>query len=254
GTQRHGADRDAQLGDRGDGRSRGADRQRAHRGDHREPCAKGCCGGGVVRPLSRKLVRDLGEWRSALGAVGLVIIIGVSSFVGFTSAHRDLVRAQRDYYRQSRMADFWIDLEQAPRDEAEAIADLPGVAEVRPRLTGRALAMVPGRADAITSTIVSVDSGTAASINRLVLQRGRDLDAEDEAIVGAAFAEAHGLAPGDTIALTIEGERRELRVVGVAITAEFAYLMGPGGLLPDPANHGLVFVTDRFAEEAMNMA
>jgi putative ABC transport system permease protein len=206
----------------------------------------------VVSALGRKLVRDLGESRSALAAVGLVIVVGVSSFVGFASAHGDLVRAQRDYYRASRMADFWIDLEQAPRAEAEALIELAGVTEAQPRLMGRALASV-GEAEAITTTVVSVDPRQPRGVNRLVLQRGRGLDADDEAIVGAAFASARGLAPGDTIALTIEGERRELRIVGIAISAEFAYLMGPGGLFPDPANHGLVFVTDRLAEEAMNM-
>ncbi|MFG0283504.1 MAG: ABC transporter permease [Phycisphaerales bacterium JB039] len=203
--------------------------------------------------LSRKLFRDLAQWRSALWAVGLVIVIGVSSFVGMFSAHQDLRDAVDEYYDACRMADFWIDLERAPTIEARSVADLPNVREIHTRLQTRAQLLLAGVDEPMTATVLSIDPAASAPINDIVLRRGRLPRADDEAIISAAFADARTLAPGDAIALILEGARRELRIVGVAISSEFAYLMGPGGLLPDPANHSLVWVTRRFAEDAMDM-
>lgn len=49
------------------------------------------------------------------------------------------------------------------------------------------------------------------------------------------------------------GQRKALRVVGIGISAEFVYLIPPGGILPEPANFGVFYVPRRFAENSLDM-
>jgi putative ABC transport system permease protein len=92
-------------------------------------------------------------------------------------------------------------------------------------------------------------------LNRPQLTFGRlpDPDAPGEVVVGASFAEAHGLRRGDVFAANLDGRRRTLTVVGAALSPEFVYTIGPGAMMPDPASHGVVWMGRRAAEAAFDM-
>ena len=72
-------------------------------------------------------------------------------------------------------------------------------------------------------------SSEAFNLAALALQ----LKDNDEVIINEPFAEAHVLRPGDRFAAIINGRKRELTVVGTALSPEFIYALGPGALLPD---------------------
>ena len=42
-------------------------------------------------------------------------------------------------------------------------------------------------------------------------------------------------------------------VVGTAISSEFVYLLGPGGLIPESENYAILYLPRRFAEVAFDM-
>ena len=68
--------------------------------------------------LDRKLGRELLASRMLLLAIISIIMVGVSCFVTMRSAYENLKVTKRRYYRQCRMADFWIDLKKAPLADA----------------------------------------------------------------------------------------------------------------------------------------
>ena len=47
-------------------------------------------------------------------------------------------------------------------------------------------------------------------------------------LVSEAFAEKRKLEPGDTLGAVINGRRRDLRIVGVALSPEYVYSIRPG--------------------------
>ena len=49
----------------------------------------------------------------------------------------------------------------------------------------------------------------------------------DQVLVSEAFAEAHGLQLGDVIHGNFNQRRRTLKIVGVALSPEFVYAIGP---------------------------
>lgn len=204
--------------------------------------------------LDLKLRRDLAGVKTTMVAILLVIAVGIACFVGMASVYVNLDAAKRDYYARCRMADFWIDLKKAPLSELSRVAEVPGVAEVQPRIVFRATVDLPDVARPLVGQVISLSGTDSTTINGIVMSRGTGFSDGrlEEVIVNDKFAQARGILPGQTIHVVLNDRRQELHVVGTAISSEFVYLIGPGGLVPDPDNYGVFYVKQRFAEEVLD--
>jgi putative ABC transport system permease protein len=206
--------------------------------------------------LNRKLRRDIVNTRAMLFSILLVSTVGVATFVGMTSVFANLLRARDDYYAASRMAEFWIDLKKAPDSEIEQIRAVPGVSEAQGRIVFQATVDLPGVIRPLNATVLSLpdDPAPGITINDIVLQRGSTFSAHDpnEVIVNDAFAKAHDLSPGDDISVILNNRKQPLRIVGTALSAEFAYLLSPGGIIPDPETFGVLYIKRTFAEDVLD--
>jgi putative ABC transport system permease protein len=60
-----------------------------------------------VRPLDRKLLRDLWQLRGQVITIVLVVACGVASFVTFESTHRSLAWGKDRYYVENRFGDVF---------------------------------------------------------------------------------------------------------------------------------------------------
>jgi putative ABC transport system permease protein len=68
--------------------------------------------------------------------------------------------------------------------------------------------------------VLSLPDFAPQRLNRLHLRAGRLPEPErtDEVAVNEAFAAAHRLNPGSTVKAILNGKKRELRVVGIALS------------------------------------
>jgi len=208
----------------------------------------------MVSVLDRKLTRDLLGARGTLVAVILVIVVGVACFVGMATSYGNLTRSQREYYANCRMADFWVELKKAPLSETDRVADIPGVAEIQPRIVFEAtvdLAHVPRP---LRGQVISLPDRRTAVLNNVLIQRGSYFTDErlEQVIVLDTFAEARSIHPGQTIHLLLNNRRQELLVIGTALGSEFVYQMNPGSLAPAPGDYGVFYIKRSFAEEALD--
>jgi len=207
-----------------------------------------------VNMLDRKLVRELFSAKGLLLAITSIIAVGVACYVSMQSAYYNLAEAKRRYYRQCRMADFWIDLKKAPVTEIHALAELPGVTKIQPRIQFSATVDLEGTIEPINALVLSLPARREGAINDVVMRRGSYFTdrRRNEVIVNDAFARKHGLMPGRKIHLLLNNRRQELFIVGTAISSEFTYLLGPGALMPDPEHFGVFYVKHRYAEEVFD--
>ena len=65
---------------------------------------------------------------------------------------------------------------------------------------------------------------------------------DDEVLVHETFAQAHGLKTGDTLAAVINGRRKRLRIVGIALSPEYVYQLAPGSTVPDFKRFGVLWM------------
>ena len=68
--------------------------------------------------LNRKLVREFRASRGLLLAITSIIAVGVACYVAMGTAHRNLITAKERYYRETRLADFSIELKKMPTAQA----------------------------------------------------------------------------------------------------------------------------------------
>jgi putative ABC transport system permease protein len=206
----------------------------------------------VIRALWRKLLRDLWHSRGQGIAIGLVIGAGVGMFVAYFSTFDSLWLARETYYDRFRFADVFVSLKRAPLYLAGDLAAIPGVARVTTRVVVDVALDIPGLVEPATGRLISIPERPQPTLNEPFLRRGRRPAGEDEVLASEGFSEAHGLIPGDTGA-AINGRRRDLQIVGIALSPEYIYSIRPGEMVPDNARFGVFWMEQPGLSAAFNM-
>ncbi len=189
----------------------------------------------MIKTIDTKLFRELWSMRGQAVAIILVIMSGVGLFIMSLSTLDSLFQTRQAYYQTNNFANLFISLKRAPQKLAERIVDIEGINAVETRVVAGVNVIVSGFDDPITGQLVSIPDLGHASINRLYLRKGRYIDPrkDDEVIVSESFALAHRLETGDHIHAIINGKRKKLRIVGMALSPEYIYQIAPGALMPD---------------------
>jgi putative ABC transport system permease protein len=208
----------------------------------------------VVKVLDRKLLREVRGHLGMLLAVTGIIAVGVACLVALASAYLNLSEAKTLYYAQCRMADFSIELKKVPISELVRLAELPEVAEIRPRIQQTVTVDLDGASEPLNGLVLSLPDRRGSIINDVVVRQGSYFTDRraNEVIVNEAFAARHRLQPGQWIRLVMNNQQQELFVVGTAISSEFVDLISPGSITPDPKHFGVFYVKHSFAEETFD--
>src|SRR5690606_12068701 len=151
--------------------------------------------------------------------------------------------------------DAFASLKRAPLGVAAELAAIPGVRAVEPRIVAFGNGELPHFADPVQVQAVSIPEYGEARLNRVRLLRGHLPDpGEGRALaVSDAFAEAHGLGPGDTLTLVLRGRRQAFRITGIAGSPEFVAQMQPNAFFPDFERFAVAWLRRPALEAAMDL-
>ena len=177
-------------------------------------------------------------------AIALVIASGIATFVMSLSTLDSLRLTQSTYYRDYRFADVFVALKRAPESLKDRIADIHGVEKVDTRVIAAVTIDIDGFPDPVTGQLISIPDVGEPLLNSLYLRQGRLIEPgrDNEVVVSDAFAEAHGFSPGDKLHATINGKRKALIIVGVALTPEYILQIRPGSMFPDFERYGILWM------------
>jgi len=210
----------------------------------------------VISPLTKKTLRTLYRSRGQVLAVAAVVLCGTACYIALSSCHRNLLLTRDSYYAENRFADFEITLQRAPETALFKIQEIPGVRQVRARIVEEVKLELPGDAEAKTGRIVSMPDERRSVINNVVVTQGRYFEpgAVNETIMSERFAEANGLSIGESIYATIDGRKHTLKIVGLGASPEYIYIIrSMTSLVPEPDRFAILWVPEKFAEDAKNM-
>ncbi|MGE3518824.1 MAG: ABC transporter permease [Vicinamibacterales bacterium] len=205
--------------------------------------------------LDRKLLRDLWDMKGQALAIAAVVAAGVTMYVTYISNFDSLQRTRAGYYQSARFADVFASLKRAPSSVRARIEAVPGVQRVMTRVVADVTLDVPGLAEPATGRLVSLPERGRPPLNDLFLRRGRWVDPSrpDEVLASEMFCTANGFGPGDTVAALINGRRRTLRIVGVALSPEYVYAIRPGDIFPDRRRFGIFWMNETALAPAFDM-
>lgn len=209
----------------------------------------------VIPPLRRKVLRDLRRLWVQVLAIALVLAAGVATLILGNGAYASLHETRARYYEENRFADVFTDVTRAPYSLLPEIEGIEGVLDAEARIVKLGLLDLPGMVEPGSVEFVSLPAGNGAGLNRLYIRNGRlpDPQSAQEIAVSEGFATAHGLGPGDTLPVLMNGQERNLVITGVALSPEFIYALGPGQMMPDPSRFGVVWVPRTSLEAAYDL-
>jgi len=208
-----------------------------------------------MRALHRKLRRDLWRLRGQVLAIALVMASGVGVLVMALTTVESLEETALAYYERYRFADVFARVERAPEHLAGRLREIPGVQSVETRVVRTAVLDIAGFDEPVIGQLVSTPERVEPQLNRLALRQGRypRIGGPDEAVLSEPFAQAHGLGVGDRLRAVINGRWRELTVVGIALSPEYVYAIGPGALMPDDRRFGVLWMGHEALQAAFDL-
>jgi putative ABC transport system permease protein len=206
-------------------------------------------------PLNRKLLRDLWHLRAQALALALVIASGGAVLIQSLTTIEALSETAEAYYDRYRFGHVFVRAQRAPESLRERVRNLPGVLAVSTRVVKSAVFDIPGFGEPVIGALVSVPDDHIPELNRLVVRVGRmpAPGATDEIMLSEPFAAAHGLRAGAGVTAIINGKRRALIVVGIALSPEYVYTIGPGAVIPDDMRYGIVWMSQRALQAAFDL-
>ena len=205
--------------------------------------------------LDIKLLRDLQRlWAQAL-AIALVIAGGVATLILAVGSYRSLDETRAAYYERYRFADVFAVVSRAPKTVVEQVRQIPGVAGAEARIAKPALLDIPNYPEPATAQVISLPDLGEPALNRLYMRRGRTPEPgrSDEIVVNDTFAKAHGFAIGARFSAILNGRKRELVIVGTALSPEFIYTVGPGDIMPDDRRFAIIWMSEKALAGAYNL-
>lgn len=194
--------------------------------------------------LDRKLLRDLRTLRAQVSTIALVVGAGISAFVALQSAWTSLHESRGTFYEQFRFADAFVSLEHAPESVARRLRDIPGVALVETRVVDSVRIPLTGARQPPIGQIVAIPDEGPPALNALRLSRGRlpIAAALDEAVLLEKFAQKQGVEVGDVLPVIVRGVQRSIRIVGIATSPEYIYVVPLGDMAPDESRFAVLWM------------
>lgn len=199
----------------------------------------------VMSLLDRKLLRDLRALKSQAIAVALVMACGLAMMIMTRSLILSLETTRDTYYSENRFAQVFARLKRAPNAVREQLAAIPGVATVQTGIAIQVTLDVPGLPEPAVGLINSLPERGEPVLNRPYVRAGRlplGRTTRGEMAVGEAFAEAHGLKPGDTVSAILNGTKQTFHLSGIMLSPEFIFEAPPGAALPDNKTYGVFWM------------
>ena len=208
-----------------------------------------------MRAINKKLLRDFRRLSLQAVAIALVLACGVAILLTSVGMHKALSETRDAYYERNRFADVFAQAKRVPLSLLPEIERIDGVIGVEARISGAAILDIAGSTRTAVGHIISYPESSEPLLNVPVLVSGRLPDPlkSDEVLVNAPFAEANKFQLDDTFGANINGQKRELVIVGTALSPEFVYTIGPGALMPDNEAFGIIWMPERTVAAAFDM-
>ncbi len=208
-----------------------------------------------MRAIDKKLWRELWNMRMQALAIAMVIVSGVSIYIMSLSTLDSLYETRGNYYRNNHFAQVFASLKRAPLSLVKRIAEIPGVNKIETRVVAYVNLDVQGFADPVSGHLLSLPDNSHGLLNQVYMRNGRLFEPgrDNEILLSEEFANAHNLQTGDKIRATINGRRKTLTIVGIALSPEYIYQIAPGAMFPDYLRYGVLWMARKPLASAYDM-
>ena len=202
-----------------------------------------------MKPLHRKLWRDIGRHRAQFIAVTITMLLGVTIFGATYDSFQNLQASYDSTAIEYRFANLTV-----------VGGDVEGVASVAVQTPGVETAItrtsvdVPFRVNGskLLGRAVGVPAATQADVNQLEVLSGKYLDPAhpDRVLVEEHMANHFDLSPGDSFDILSGAAWHAVTVEGIVASPEYIWpSRDRQEIITTPDNFGVVFTSEELARE-----
>ncbi|HPR92658.1 MAG TPA: FtsX-like permease family protein [Syntrophomonadaceae bacterium] len=212
----------------------------------------------VNQALFYKLMRTIWNTRGQFISLGLVVSLGIMTYICMSATYFNLENNMARFYRECNFADYYFQVASAPEQIINQIRTVPGVAAVNGRVI-KDIKVIKRKQEQATVRIVGYPVNAGTVINRLHLYGGRMFEDDSfsngmETILDPQFSEVNRLTTGSEIMVVANGKEVPLTVRGTATTPEFSYpVKNITTMLNDPTSFGVAIIPQYQAQKLLNM-
>jgi putative ABC transport system permease protein len=219
--------------------------------------------------------RDLLLNKAQFISIFLISLLAVGFYTGITAEYRSMDVSARSFFAQTHLATVWVYGADLTADDVAAVEALEDVEDVERVLVYETQAQLPassaspegdgagdegdasegdGAGDEGAASEGDGASGQGASpeltlhyreggeVNALLVEVGEPFSVDDEGIwLDTRFAEARGLAVGDSLGFAVEGVAVTARIAGLVYSPELVYPDLGDAMTPDYGAHGFAY-------------
>jgi len=209
-----------------------------------------------VRPIDKKLLRDLSRLGGQVVTIALVVAAGIAGYVTMRGTYASLTYSRDAYYERYRFADVFAHMKRAPDSVASQLAEIDGVAAVHTRVVQPATVPVESLAEPASGNLISVPDDGRPPLNDVYLRAGRYLEPgrSNEVLILESFATAHEIETGDRVPVVVNGILRHPIVVGIAMSPEYVFPMPVGGISADAERFTVLWMNEEALKAAFEMS
>lgn len=188
-------------------------------------------------------------------SIALVVALGSSILIGFTSTYDSLQKAQTSFYRDANFADLFVLLKRAPLYSVQEITQNPAILDVEARLEYDGLLSIEGFDEIATAHLISIPDGGQPRISQLHLKMGQlpSTLALNEVVVSEGFFNQHKLQLGSLLSVNLNGKMTPLKIVGVGLSPEQIMALPSGSPMPDDKHYAVIWVQQSLLETRFDM-
>lgn len=179
---------------------------------------------GANQLLLLKVWRDAVALGGASVSLVALMALGCALYVLFAQSRLNLELSYHSFYRDHRLADATILVEEAPESLVETIALLPGVKTAMGRVVKDGTIILRDSPRRRTSgRFIGVPSTGRPALNDVFVIEGRYLTDRGECLVDRMYAKEHRLGVGSVLRASYLGRQHDFAVVGIVASPEYIY-------------------------------
>ena len=200
-----------------------------------------------MRPLNRKLLREIGRRKGQFAAIVLTALLGTALFGASFDAWRDLQASYDQAFVELHLADYTL-AGGSPDMPAQASA-IDGVAMVSQRQVAESAIRAGDKT--IAARLIGYPTDPPPPLNQLRLTSGELPANPNEVVLEKHLAEALGLGAGDGLEVALAQGWQPVTVSGVGASAEYLWpARSRQEILVPPDQWGVVFAPPELVGQA----
>jgi putative ABC transport system permease protein len=210
----------------------------------------------IHKKMQLKLLRDLKAAKFQFGAVVVVILLGISMFIGSYGAYLNLYSSYEASFDLLNMGDYWISLDQVSDRAVTELEKVEGIDAVGRIIDKVQIDIKSEGGERIEGKVISLPPHEQPLVNNIIVNSGTYFtDASSrEVLVEKHFADYHNLKPGDELVLESNNVKATYYVTGIITSPEYIYVTkSEQDVMPLPRTFGVLFLSQPTAEKLFNM-